>query len=308
MKKTIMSVITLILLCTMCMGLIACDIVKPIDVFQFAKESTFSFGEFEEIMLIGLSERAKNYSASEGTEATASNSTGDDLDGKNGGGPALSMKNDLYFEGTIDGLQSLYDAYLDEYLESKDLTEETEVMLRTQKLRDCIECQKVAFRSLSYTSREDFLGTMLETDVGDYLSHDPTTILLDQKEQGDYVVASILEFQNNKVIDSKFWQCVIFFETWVMNKAGTYYITMTGKVELFWYLPEDDGTAETLVEITEIQSLARNSTNLIETILDNASRDELYKLSKGYFDVMEEVIFAWLNDPRGQAYINKYYS
>ena len=44
----------------------------------------------------------------------------------------------------------------------------------------------------------------------------------------------------------------------------------------------------------------------IPWLLNTMNIEQIYELGKDYFDVIEELVDAWMEDPRGQAYLNKY--
>ena len=84
MKKIILTLLSLVLICTMCIGFVACDKdegtpptppePETISLFNFAKESTFSFGEFQQDVRISphIRHRGGERYNSSSSEATSS--------------------------------------------------------------------------------------------------------------------------------------------------------------------------------------------------------------------------------------------
>ena len=90
----------------------------------------------------------------------------------------------------------------------------------------------------------------------------------------------------------------LVFEIYVLNSNKKIVEDFNALTEMFWY--EGDSQESALLKEDGFASLIY--------ILNQLTTDDMYELGRPYFVVMEEVVDAWLDDPRGQAYINKYYS
>ena len=305
MKKTIISVITLILLCTMCVGFVACneDIPTPpepetISIFNFAKESTFSFDKFVEGEVINLNYRDLY---NERYDETASSSAIDSSYKKH---PALFLENDLYFDDMINALQTIYDEKVEGYIRA-GMSEPLKQALAEQRISNHIERNRVAFVD-GYCGRS-FLtfSHVLNTNVGEKCKleeyEDPMLFngyVLKDVVKGDFTYRYVISFYGDTYNRQDFGNFSLVFEIYVLNSNKKIVEDFNALTEMFWY--EGDSQESALLKEDGFASLIY--------ILNLLTTDDMYELGRPYFVVMEEVVDAWLDDPRGQAYINKYYS
>ena len=79
---------------------------------------------------------------------------------------------------------------------------------------------------------------------------------------------------------------------------------------MFWYFPEilETYTDYNIYELIELDNTIRYSQKAVQWLFDAVSPETLFGIAESYYENMEEVAVAWLNDPRGQAHLNKYYN
>ena len=82
----------------------------------------------------------------------------------------------------------------------------------------------------------------------------------------------------------------------VRNSIGLRVGEFVTIIQFFWY-PEDSSTNALIME---------DAPHALFAAMNNLTEENLYELAKPYFDIMEEVVDTWLEDPRGQAYVTKY--
>ena len=289
MKKTILSLIAAILLCTMCMGFVACYDDPPtpepsgINLYDFAKETEFSFGRLEEGEIIGSLRRAiygERYNE-ENAEATASAN-----DPGYSNKRALLLKNDVQFENTIDTLQSLVNVFLMDNLNEGVYSLDE---INSQGLIDFAERKKVAFYGESYKRQNSVAQNNIDKrkklikKIEDensiyayYVFNDPMPSC--NSANVKHYEDSALEFQIERIV-----------------KKQNISISLSARIELFMYYDE-----------MQFPDLAQYYVWGVFDALISATDNELYELGKQYYEIMKEMIDTWLNDPRGQAYLNEY--
>ena len=294
MKKIILSLIVTALLCTMCMGFVACNSAQ--NIYNFAKRNEFSFGRFVEDEL--MEHRHRDYYHKRYDEAVASANAADP---GLGAYPALFLVDDNYFGETINNMQEIYNRAIDEYIiaHAESYNESEKHALREQCLNEYTEMKKVAFGGyhwdgLQYTMVTDTdPGEKFEDDIIDTIGY----VIKDEIQERltfRYTISFVGEGAELGLSFDSFDMC---FGIYILNENKDVISKFSGVLELFWY-PEDSPESTLL--------RGKGYVALID-ILSQISAEELYKLSKPYYDIMEEVVDAWLNDPRGQAYLNKYY-
>ena len=308
MKKTTISVITLILLCTMCIGLVACNeniptlpAIGTITLFNFAKENTFSFGTFEVGERIGYVNRAngERYVGDSG-EATATA-----IDPEHYNQEVLLWQDDERFDEMVNALQNLYSANIEDYITERSWSEDPVVAneIRELALSDYIERKKIALDSAwCHKSTEYFLSNIENTNEGEKFNE---IRFIKKKLKGNYEIVYFIYTDSGKMLsysDNKIDNLDICFGVYVVDKERKTYARINAKIEMFWYREELASQGNSAM------SILMKETEPIGWMFDNAPTEQLYESGKSYFEDMEEVIFAWLDDPRGQAYINKYYS
>ena len=148
MKKIILTLLSLVLICTMCIGFVACDendinndVQQPtpeepetISLFNFALENEFSFGKFEVGKIIGLGRRelyGEEYASAAAVAPQYENKT------------ALLMCNDTAYLPTESALQTIFDKYADTVKGSMASIVETGA--REQTIAHYVERKKGAF-------------------------------------------------------------------------------------------------------------------------------------------------------------------
>ena len=300
MKKTIMSVITLILLCTMCIGLVACneDIPTPpepetISLFNFAKESTFSFGKFEVGEIIGLGRR-ELYG-----EAYASASASDPQYEKK---TALLMCNDTAYLPTESALQTIFDKYADT-VEGSKASFVLETGAREQTIANYVERKKGAFTGYGlYVDGKYVKERLEEKEVGEtyYVNNN---LLLKKEQKGDWLVGYMIDLQLEERLseydNNKFSHISVEFIVHKYNKTEDIMVRMEVLLEIIYSYTafEENDEALLLAYALDYGTIAYNA-------LNEATLEEKLEMGSEYFAIMEEVIDAWLNDDRGQAYID----
>ena len=263
MKKTILSLIAAILLCTMCVGFVACTKDNAISLQQYAIENTFSFGHF---LLLENGE--------------------------------LQLQEDAFLCQIANNLGKMCRQYIeDNVLDAEELIYTYSEIGELSKIQDLCEhtrTNKGIFQSSTKYSFAD-VGYIDSAEIGK-MSQDGDDYLLKKEQRGDIVIADIL-FVENKIVDNngvKSGYNKICFGKYIYNKHETRLTTLTVSMEFVW-------NKEIVQEPTIV-------VYAIPWLLNTMNIEQIYELGKDYFEVMEEVVNAWLNDPRGQAHLNKYYN
>ncbi len=317
MKKTISILMILLLLAVACIGFVACDKDEPAPVdegmqpFDFAKESEFSFGRFTEDKIIGLGNRAL-YDRRYGEASTAAVAPQYEDD------RALLMVNDTVASDTISKMQALFEKYA-----TNDNTNLGFIFSEAQKynpteqnLLDYVERPQGALTSWTNAWANNGANLLENTPVGGVF-HDRWLVLA-KENKGDMVVAYTMRvelsdyssFNGNH--DTAFMHINVEFGM-IMGKKDVGAMTQSFvTLELVVY-PEQfaDEELDTLFAGTEFEEYAdlyaRDYATVISGALKKATVEEKLDMAEGYFAVMEEVIDAWMADPRGQAHVNYIY-
>ena len=316
MKKIVLSLIAALLLCTMCMGFVACNKVGTISVYDFAKETEFSFGRFEEGERIGYGRRAagERYDGVDG-EATASA-----INPEYSNFRVLLWENDARFVELMNSLQNLYSANIEMYITEKRLNDNdliTVDAIRELSLSDHIERKKLLLETAYPIKRDDFYKIIEEIDVGEHYNpagddyNDKRRLL--KKEVGeDYVVGCFVQALSGglKYYDEYMDSTNIKFIIYVCNKRTGNNVMIESCIEMFWYFPEilETYTDYNIYELIKLDNTIRHSQKAVQWLFDAVSPETLFGIAESYYENMEEVAVAWLNDPRGQAHLNKYYN
>ena len=312
MKKTIISVITLILLCTMCIGFVACneDIPTPpepetISLFNFAKESTFSFGKFEMGESIGLGRR---YEYGESYEASSSA-----VDPINEKYDVLLMQDDNIFQSTVAAMQTAFDKYSADV--SNELTDSNReyagLKSKEQNLIDHFERKKGAFDGGISIWGKSAAESLEQTEIGEGFHNNLWTVL--KKEQrGDYVVGymfrTILSERYNSTYsptEKQFAHIEVEFSIHIYKKDTEGVTKMSVDLELI-YTNETLSVIENTSDLEHLSICIYDYASIAHQAIEKATAEEKYAMGQGYFEAMEEVIDAWINDDRGLAYFNEH--
>ena len=318
MKKTISILMILLLLTVACIGFVACneDEPAPVDAgihpFVFAKESEFSFGRFTEDKIIGLGNRAL-YGRRYGEASTAA------VDPQYEDNGALLMVNDIVASDTISKMQALFEKYAtgDNTNLGLIFSEAQKYNPTEQNLVDYVERPQGALTSWTYGWGKNGANFLENTPVGGVF-HDRWLVLA-KENKGDMVVAYTMRVELSNYFSSSmpstrtaFMHINVEFGM-IMGKKDVGAMTQSFvTLELVFY-PEQfaDEELDTLFAGTEFEEYADlyaiNYARVIYNALKKATVDEKLDMAEGYFAVMEEVIDAWMADPRGQAHINYVY-
>ena len=304
MKKIILILLSLILLCTMCIGFVACDKDEDtppepeiISLFNFAKESTFSFGKFEVGEIIGLGRRelyGEAYASATAPDPQYENKT------------ALLMCNDTAYLPTESALQTIFDKYADT-VEGSKASVVVETGAREQTIAHYVERKKGAFTGYgSYVDGKYVKDYLEEKKVGEtyYVNND---LLLKKEQKVDWLVGYMIDLQLDERLseydNNKFSHIGVEFIVHKYNKTEDIVVRMEVLLEIIYPYTafEEDDEVLLLAYALDYGTIAYNA-------LNEATLEEKLEMGNEYFEAMEEVIDAWLDDPRGQAYINKYHT
>lgn len=302
MKKIFLTLLSLVLICTMSIGFVACDKdedtpptppePETISLWGFAKGTEFSFGEFQQDVRISPHIRHRggeryNSSSSEATSAAP--------DPAYDNHPVLLLEEDVFFEPTIEKLQTMVDVYLQRELIYYG--EYSEEQVHAQKLIDFAERKNVFFQSM-------FVGKYSQRALDWHLSEGGAwgaySKRLNMKENDEFCVFYELDpspWYRSLDYDS-FYIVPIEFQIHKFYKKSNIIISMLAGIELIMYKDE--------MIYPELRTYYVDGVSRIAYDESPEHTEELYEMGKPYFDIMEEVIDAWFKDPRGQAYINKY--
>ena len=291
----------------MCIGFVACDKdegtpptppePETISLFNFAKESTFSFGKFEVGEIIGLGRRelyGEAYASAAASDPQYENKT------------ALLMCNDTAYLPTESALQTIFDKYADT-VEGSKASVVVETGAREQTIAYYVERKKGAFTGYgSYVDGKYVKEYLEEREVGEtyYVNND---LLLKKEQKGDWLVGYMIDLQLDERLseydNNKFSHIGVEFIVHKYNKTEDIVVRMEVLLEIIYPYTafEEDDEVLLLAYALDYGTIAYNA-------LNEATLEEKLEMGSEYFEAMEEVIDAWLDDPRGQAYINKYHS
>ena len=318
MKKTISILMILLLLAVACIGFVACDKDEPapsvdegIHPFVFARESEFSFGRFTEDKILGLGNRA-SYGARYGEASTAA------ADPIYNDYKALLMVNDTVASDTISKMQALFEKYAtNDYTDLGLIFSEVQKYNPTeQNLLDYVERPQGALTSWTYGWGNNGANLLENTPVGGMFH--ARWLVLAKENKGDMVVAYTMRVELSDYTSFKGSQDHAFMHInvefgMIMGKKDVGAMTQSFVTLEFVFYPEQfaDEELDTLFAGTEFEeyavAYARDYATVIYHALKKATVEEKLDMAEGYFAVMEEVIDAWMADPRGQAHINNVY-
>ena len=324
MKKTISILMILLLLAVACIGFVACDEDEPalgggdtpsvdegIQPFDFAKESEFSFGRFTEDKILGLGNRAL-YGRRYGEASSAG------VDPQYEDDRALLMVNDTVASDTISKMQALFEKYATSDHTNLGLifSEAQKYNPTEQNLLDYVERPQGALTSWTNAWANNGANLFESTPVGEVF-HDRWNVLA-KENKGDMVVAYTMRVELsdyshlNRNHDNAFMHINVEFGM-IMGKKDVVAVTQSFvTLELVLY-PEQfaDEELDTLFAGTEFEGYADiyaiDYAMVVSRALEKATVEEKLDMAEGYFAVMEEVIDAWMADPRGQAHVNYVY-
>jgi hypothetical protein len=310
MKKLVSIFVIILLLCTVCIGFVACD-EKPdvpspetISIWKFMEESTFGFGKFEEGQIYGVGYRALYGKRYNEASASAIDPYYDTQD-------ALLMENDVVYDGFVEELQEIYVKY-----QGAQSTVMTPLLAgydpQNLSLEDYVERRQGAFIAYS-SSSWGFADQIDSADVGDI--YQGYTIL--KKEQKDglgfaFGYKTELDFETVDVSDQgdendQFGHVAVEYAVIVYDANTDLYVMVSINFEFVVYQSTVNAQIENTTGESALEDVAKyvacDYAERIENAIDSATADELLSAGQGYFAVAEEVIIAWLNDPRGQAYL-----
>lgn len=319
MKKLVSIFVIILLLCTVCIGFVACD-EKPdvpnnepdtpspetISIWKFMEEGTFSFGKFEEGQIYGVGYRAlygKRYNE-------ASTSAIDPYyDTEN----ALLMENDVVYDGFVEELQEIYVKYQGEQSTVMTPLLQNGVAWydpQNLSLEDYVERRQGAFTAYSSWAFADQIDS---ADVGD-IHHGYTILKKEQKDGLGFAFGyktecdiSTIDVSDKGDENDQFGHVAVEYAVIVYDANADLYVMVSINFEFVVYQSTvnaqmENTTGESALEDV-VKCVACDYAERIEKAIDSATADELLSAGQGYFAVAEEVIIAWLNDPRGQAYL-----
>ena len=322
MKKTISILMILLLLAVACIGFVACDEdeltpsggdnppVDKIGLHDFMAETAFSFGEFEHCYMYDTIYRAtfgKRYTE----EASVQSSGGIRTN-------ALLLTEDTAFDGFVVGAQAIYDKYQEAQSTTTGSMMDNEIFSQIysssqMSVNDYIERKAGAFvgmHSIAFVERIDNIA--VGNSLGEYI-----VLKKSQKEEINYVCVYSVKLTHANMwsldfadIEDHFEHVLIEYAIIAYDSNSTVYAKIGVNLEVIVYADEirklfeeeDDELAE-----GRAQAMMSDFAERFAKSMESASPDELMESAEGYFAVMEEVIDAWMADPRGQAHINYIY-
>lgn len=285
----------------MCIGFVACHDDPPtpepsgINLYDFAKETKFSFGKFEEGEIIGLGNR---YSYGESYASAR--------DPAYVNKKALLMANDVAYQSTVSAMQSIFDKYSD-VVGGYRLTEDMIAQLgsRDQVLADYIERKQGAFIFSNYLDTNNRITTIEKMEIGEKYLEDS---LIKKEDREDWLVAYFYNVtltrysiaENYDQLDNQLAHIAVEFSISMYNKTNGTNVDSSVVLELIY-------SSATIVCSSDFlpYSVIEHST-IMTNVLNTATVEETLTMGKEYFEVMEEVLDAWIEDERGQAYLNEY--
>ena len=280
MKRKILTVIIVCMLtCVMCIVFFACnntqnqnepDSTDRIGVLQFAKENEFSFGKFEEDKIIAIGNRDQFGQRYDEANTAAVDPIFENI-------YALTLEDDIFFSETVARLQEKYDHYRSTDL-GANLVEISFSALAERKvgaLNSAVERRiNVKVDSLAETSEKI-------VQKGEY------TIYFDILLTSDYGI-----FGGDT--DFNWW---LGLDIWcTINKEGERLTLEAG------FLIEFISYGGQVIILPDDQPIV--STEDPEHINDLLTQEDKLYIADGYFSALEEIVTAWLDDPRGQSYID----
>ena len=293
-NRFVCTLISVILLCTIMIGFVACNNV-PINLYSFAKKSEFSFGGFIEDEIMNNGYRLIHSERYDEAMPAA-------IDPYFTTRLALAIENDIFFCDMMSVLQRLYDNNVSLFIKDEcSMTTDIAQALKEQSLDDYAERKRIFFTSSSlHVTNSDIINTEVGANIelGEYekVAEKYGRILKDvQKGNYTYRLAVVFGGDANKELTFDSFNLEII--ACVLDENNKIIGKFAGLCELFWY-PEDSYQASLVFDY---------GYKAVTYALQNATNGELLELCSSYFTVMEEVIDAWISNPRGKAYIDKHY-
>ena len=295
MKKRFACIlISILLICAIMGSFVACN-NAPLNLYEFAKKSEFSFGRFieNEIMHNGY-RLSHDVRYDEATTAA--------IDPYFTKQPALMMENDVFFCDMMSILQRLYDSSVSSFAEiASPITNDIVQALIAQRLIDYAERKRIYFTSSSlHVTKSDITNTEVGAiiELGEYEKvAGKHGRLLNDVQNGNYTYRLAVVYGGDANKELTFDSFNLEIIVCVLNENDKIVGELVGLCELFWY-PEDSYEASLVFDYGH---------KAVTYALQNATNEELLELCSSYFRVMEEVIDAWISNPRGKAYIDKHY-
>ena len=273
---------------------VACN-NAPLKLYEFAKKSEFSFGRFieNEIMHNGY-RLTHDVRYDEATTAA--------IDPYFTKQPALMMENDVFFCDMMSILQRLYDSSVSSFAEIESpITNDIVQAVIAQRLIDYAERKRIYFTSSSlHVTKSDITNTEVGAiiELGEYEKvAGKHARLLNDVQNGNYTYRLAVVYGGDANEELTFDSFNLEIIVCVLNEDNKIVGELVGLCELFWY-PEDSYEASLVFDCGH---------KAVTYALQNATNEELIELCSSYFRVMEEVIDAWISNPRGKAYIDKHY-
>ena len=265
---------------------------ETISLWGFAKGTEFSFGEFQQDVWISPYVRHR---CGERYNSSSSEATSSAIDPAYVNHSVLLLEEDVFFEPTIEKLQTMVDVYLQRELIYYG--EYSEEQVHAQKLIDFAERKNVFFPSMSVSK---YSQRVLDWHLSNGDAWSTVEKKLNMKENDEFCVFYVLNPRSwYRSLDYDSFQISAFeFQIHKFYKKSNIIISMWACIELIMYKDE--------MIYPELRTYYMDGVSRIAYDESPEHTEELYEMGKPYFDVMEEVIDAWLKDPRGQAYINKY--
>lgn len=293
-KRYACILISILLICAIMGSFVACN-NAPLNLYSFAKKSEFSFGGFieDEIMHNGY-RLTHDVRYDEATTAA--------IDPYFTKQPALMMENDVFFCDMMSILQRLYNSSVSSFAESESsITSDIVQALIEQLLIDYAERKRIYFTSSSlHVTKSDITNTEVGAiiELGEYEKvAGKHGRLLNDVQNGNYTYRLAVVYGGDANKELTFDSFNLEIIVCVLNENDKIVGELVGLCELFWY-PEDSYEASLVFDYGH---------KAVTYALQNATNEELLELCSSYFRVMEEVIDAWISNPRGKAYIDKHY-
>ena len=293
-KRYACILISILLICAIMGSFVACN-NAPLNLYEFAKKSEFSFGRFieDEIMHNGY-RLTHDVRYDEATTAA--------IDPYFTKQPALMMENDVFFCDMMSILQRLYNSSVSSFAESESsITSDIVQALTEQLLIDYSERKRICFISSEWVlTKSDITNTEVGAiiELGEYEKvAGKHGRLLNDVQNGNYTYRLAVVYGGDANKELTFDSFNLEIIVCALNENDKIVGELVGLCELFWY-PEDSYEASLVFDYGH---------KAVTYALQNATNEELLELCSSYFRVMEEVIDAWISNPRGKAYIDKHY-
>ena len=295
MKKRFACIlISILLICAIMGSFVACN-NTPLNLYSFAKKSEFSFGGFIEDEIMNNGYRLIHSERYDEAMPAA-------IDPYFTTRLALAIENDIFFCDMMSVLQRLYDNNVSLFIKDEcSMTTDIAQALKEQSLDDYAERKRIFFTSSSlHVTNSDIINTEVGANIelGEYEKvAGKHGRLLNDVQNGNYTYRLAVVYGGDANKELTFDSFNLEIIVCVLNENDKIVGELVGLCELFWY-PEDSYEASLVFDYGH---------KAVTYALQNATNEELLELCSSYFRVMEEVIDAWISNPRGKAYIDKHY-